>query len=1844
MLSDAEELRKIKDISQRYSGSWKGSEVVSFDDDKMLQFHKKMKSVAERMLKDDVNLDEENLVFVLSEEPGIGAAYCHGLGNDETPDGFIYFTADLLKFCDNEDQLAFVLAHELEHFKLRKQYGSHVNAKPEETVADIRAIDKMVKAGMNLEEASKIAEKIFTSSNVTLHDIMDEHLSGENRISLVKARVTAEKDRLRRAELASPDVTEDVTHPMDKDILYMANHLPHKENLRDFFESAEFKKASTEKKIDLWFEKFEQELTVHKKVYNSKYLNETVYSYSMSSLSRKVLQDYYFQLCDKMNEEREPWNDFAYKAIMSCYKEENRSLMKSKAEVMKMVFRDNDLGYSDGDVIGRDLGDVFKGFREAEGDKVQEMLDKLRVLEALFSYYDRADLVQGRILELDYGETDIGKKFSKEIFKEEKNLIGNYFKITELPNREMVILDGDNAILVDAEGKLQEIDTNALQFKEKFIARQINEMVQKLKNIQDGMPIDEESKLKTLMKAWQMNMPVNGRKSSQGDVILFEKQLEALGFTLLEGVENKGGFPLLVGDMERYLTDDAKAFFREKFSYPNEEDMPYTKYIREELLKSFDALKDNRNTYFMEGDIGKFLEAVSALKYEDTSPADMSFEIPYERQLPFLCAVMKSVPSAFSSVTFERLTDTLLEKHLAAGKSLDDFEFLTSLEKAPISIEGSCMKYELLKKEPNIDLSLISEVMQDNYWSFLVYGMPGKNIKDEKVKEILKARIKENIDKPENWRDDKNWGAGSEDFWVFKDRVDNISFAHKFYIAMEKAKNSPEMVELFQDVALRFYQEGSVTEKKLYLAKALSYTQPVESDVLKRSEFNKKCAKVFYEDFNNPRISVQDKVTLFHALYENRLFDEHYQVYFGILFGKDKKSGLLKEIEDADISQSERTKIYMSMLDKSHRIPDPEVRAEVVHRAAHSWWLEQGKYDDTKAIPKERDEFILKAQKLGEGFDIPITENEALRREIAEITLAQEDLSFELKPINYNVDIQDRKTLMAAYGLDGISYMLSEGVIKRDTVSSFLLGGDQAADIHKARMALLDDVNKAYVENKWALQSFYEKVTGHYTGNIDQAYDAARNMLTSDYLIVAKKEFDAAPLEAKALILQMVSGSNDWEKNFKQISDKLFEGAGDLSKIGKDFLESYISSRDESERCLYLAAIYAAANSNEKSALAENGPYTSEQRALARGLRLFLENSDTPGIKLAQAISSYPDAPGYIRDEMQLSKTQANPPARWTVFEWLNQQHTADKTKYSALNSELIKDVKLKEEARDDLGLHGRLGKRKGSASSFVTYEFITRDQERQIVKIKRNGMEEMSEAEFKVYREMLKKMSKKYPWARSLGFLVDNAASMVAVEGNLTIGEQQLRDAQKLYPKTAESDGVSFNVKVMDWTARGENWAMMEEAKGVDFKDLEQPYKKAAAKAVFTMELANMLSGKRFDADRHAGQYKFDTSTDTIGLFDTGSLSVVEPTEKEKKVLGIVLANTVKSLMDEKGGQLSGTLCAEIDKGIARFYDKEIKAGKSIPPYLSEFQRGLLALTDFHKEIPDKELGVCLMQALNNGKHQLDKAIYKGFTQQMFETKADKAVGLKQGLQTIVELTGKEKAEMLPEAKAARKIGQLMAEKMLSCGDVYEGLTQIPQKMKRAEMLEIIGSKCGKIQFGKGVLHTLFDKINPKRYDILERRKMGAQLYFVIKEMAKAQKENRKVSISEVFCDVSKKHGGGSYGQEMKNILQLADSLNLSSSLDSFKKSVVFGRMIDGDVQQGYITALRGDKDVGPIKKALSYIHPLNMIPKESSKKIMKYAVKTLAPYCLKALQALEKIKDKKQKSAGVDEADKSR
>ena len=895
--------------------------------------------------------------------------------------------------------------------------------------------------------------------------------------------------------------------------------------------------------------------------------------------------------------------------------------------------------------------------------------------------------------------------------------------------------------------------------------------------------------------------------------------------------------------------------------------------------------------------------------------------------------------------------------------------------------------------------------------------------------------------------------------------------------------------------------------------------------------------------------------------------------------------------------------MYLTLVAGGHRISDPKIRADLIQKAAASWINEEGRYDDTTATQKERNDFSLKVYVLKRDYadNMPYDDANEFLGKIAELSLSQEELSQAIAPKEISLDTQDSSTIAAAYGLDIFYFLKQEGVISPEIIQDFLLNDysleEMTSKCEKIRELLairIDDmrfrINCCYRSNTWT-NGLTER----------DALNLAHSFITPQYMMRIKKEFDAAPLHGKGAIMQMVIDGHNWEEQFNTVANKLFNDAGELGDIGTKFLYNYINSREDSEKSFYLAAIYAAAQSKTVAAKDPSSPYSPEQRSLATGIRLFLENSGPAGVKLAQAMASYSGVPDFIRDEMQKAKNQADPPKRWKVFEWLKQSDQMD-----LLN-------------------HGKLGKLLGSASFFATFQFLDNTSLGKVVKILRGGSKALADNEFKIYKEMLDKMSSELSTLSSFKRLVDTAASMVDVEVNLDIGKKQLQDAKQLYPNKVTVDGTEFKLQVMDWTHHDENWAIMEKASGKDFKELSGPYQTTAAKAVFTTELANMLSGKRFDSDRHAGQYKFDEATNTIGIFDTGSLSIIEPTQKDQEILGRVLASTVLQIQRNPDANAGAVFSGDIDKAVAKYYAAEAQSGKPIPPYLSEFQRGLLALNDFYSEIPPKELATCFIQALNNGKNKLNPQIYQGFVQGMRDPEGP---SLNAKLATIFKQATHDKSPVKPDAQAAQTIGRIVTNMAIENGDMYKALITLPHTLKQEKLsLEMLDSESGRIQFGKGAMKEVISKLDPANYSVEERRKVGAILYDVIQEGTKRKKAHKPFNLATVMAEqLAQWEKPGEYAKNIKNIVGLTSSLGLDPSLHDFKKAVVFGRLIDAEVQKGYSQALRKDHRTGALRTALDKVNPLNYIPQQTVKKIAKTMIKSFAPQCLMMMDTLRR------------------
>lgn len=1789
MLSDEEELRNIKETQEAYApiSAYATLEPVPFSDEELLSFHKYMKSLAQDLLGEGVDLDKDNLVFLLTDDKYPNAAHV-----DYPKAGgkkFIHFSAALFDFIENKDQLGFILGHELQHYLEKKEHGVHKNNKLEEVYSDLSAVPKMARAGLNIEEAKHIADKMFVNKRILKQHLIDEHLSDPNRKTLLDMWITAERKKLRTSGRGSDDVTGSKAHPLEENITSLVHNRPKQKGLREFFSSEKYLNATYEEKVDMWFAQFEDKLTLRD---NEKL--GMVYA-DLDPLDDKVFKEERAKLL------RAAWANgpsnynyrFEEKFLECMLNEKSWELAASKARVMDYAadYNEGSLNLSP-EKFGDYIKEKFGNLREiTDVNQAKLTLLNMRIINNAVSNQQWYELTEKKVLNLSYSNEDIGKTISKEVlFAEGKYTLSRYFDIDPVGN-DIVLRDGDTWFLLDKEGVINAVEKDQSKIQDRVIANQINETVKVLDDIRAGKEVDFELKLDVLKKAWLMSSPDVVEVLYDGSKVL----------TVSERSRDKGleiygeGKTFDMARIEQYLNPEAKAFWDER--YEPEKPQPYADFIVDTLVK---GIKEEYTTETLNDNIEYMLE--------DMHVEGISQRLEASEKIAK--AFLGRTDATFPESIVRKIASVKLDNHLKAGKNLDDFEFPFEQEyKAHIehlkedgaykeifdNDMGTYYAYELLKKKPDIDLSQI--IFEEDGGAVSALGTVSMIFLGGVSEEFhgqLKRRIQENISDPKNWGDG-TIAEGMTDA-PFTVRLNEITKAfHQPFVPFEQ-------VEMLSDVSLHFYQQASVKDKIDYFVETIGNTINRRAEEEKNTATKEKIWSVIRKDFENKDITLEDRLSLFLAASKNNLFDEAKIHYFDTLVGRDGNGGLLKEIEEAP---EPKFGLYVRLLDGDTRIPDPEIRGKVISLAVKQFHKENGSYNDMTASHEDRVDFSERfagaVYQMNVANKVPEIDRHQFLRELAEVTLAQKELCQVIKPDPSQIDTQNKKLIAGAYGLDGLTAMLQHDIIRREHVINYLLSNGSAEETDTALSLLRGSV----LDSKYFGSSNY----------VRKRADEYMNMLTPQYLTLVKKEFDAAPLEAKGAIINLLSENDGWEQHFDLVADKLFHDAGALGNMGKKFLKAYISSREGSERCFYLSAMYAAANN--KTATFDDGksPYTKEQRALAQGLRMFLENSGPAGVKLAQAMSSYSDVPDFIRDEMQNAKNNANPPARWEVFEWLENA------------------------GENDALAHGKLGKLLGSASFFVTYDMKGDDGKDKVVKFLRQGSKDLADAEFVVYKDMLRKMKDEFKDIESFDRLVNNAASMVDVETNLDIGEQQLRDAQKLYPNTSEGDGVTFKVNVMDWEARGKIWAAMEKAEGIDFKDLDQPYKKAAAKAVFTMELANMLSGERFDSDRHAGQYKFDAKTNTIGVFDTGSISVVEPTEKEKKVLGVVLANTVKTLMNGDGSEAASTLCAEIDKGIAAFYKKEIEEGKPIPPYLSEFQRGLLALTDFHKEIPAKELGVCLMQALNTGKHQLDKDIYKGFTQAMLEQKADSRMEISDFAATCAgaimtsTIALEKEAVMTKEAALAQTCGKIMGAKIIEEGSGYGLLTHLPEQMKSEAVLDVLQSELGQFHFAKGVAKEVLSKMDPKNYSAEEKRQVGALLYKVVEQGARQKKLHQEVSLPKIFEEMAAKEPKlGQYAKGLLTVAKIAAKFDMTTDVEVFKRAVILGRLADKEVQKGYMEALRKSPDSSFIKKALSHVNPVTFMPKKQARKAVKFVMKKVAPKCGEMITQMAQNKVQKE------------
>lgn len=508
------------------------------------------------------------------------------------------------------------------------------------------------------------------------------------------------------------------------------------------------------------------------------------------------------------------------------------------------------------------------------------------------------------------------------------------------------------------------------------------------------------------------------------------------------------------------------------------------------------------------------------------------------------------------------------------------------------------------------------------------------------------------------------------------------------------------------------------------------------------------------------------------------------------------------------------------------------------------------------------------------------------------------------------------------------------------------------------------------------LQESYKK---KYSNWPERLQEVLKN-ITPSHCKILYENFWSAPLEARAVVIarmlnsavddndensNKVDAAQSWQDVFDLVMDILISPDDQSTEAlyARDIMHSYIKSRSDYERVLIMSAMMVA-----------NRNIGDDAGNIGKALKLFMENMGPAEIKLGQAIASHPDTPESIRVELQELKNAADKPARWTLYEW-------------------IRNEKIPEE----FWKNKYIGKILGSASYYTTAAL----GDDQVLRLLRPEAREKATKGFRVIHATVNDLKIKEQNSEldydelttSVQEMIIQAAKMSGIETNHDIGEQQYKDATNIYNGvTLKADGYSFPLKVMDWRARGNNWIIMDRAKGPTFNDLpsktpeQRAFKKAFAKAYIAFEMKNILSGKKFDHDKHGAQLSIDEQTGETGIYDTGAMAIHDPSTEDQRILGNILHVSIKRSLS--GEEIHTAFSAVISAKIA-----ELHADDKDTQYLVEVKKGMLALGDFFKVLnaeeikeilPAIDLAHDLSADVQNGITEdmslFDKAQYKGF------------------------------------------------------------------------------------------------------------------------------------------------------------------------------------------------------------------------------------------------------------------------
>ncbi len=182
--------------------------------DKTNKAHKKVLDVAQKLLVAN-KINKRTPIFVKSSSNTVNAST-----NGYTREIVVY--SGLLSYVENDDELAYVLAHEIAHDLdfhggYLKYIAMNANSKKYELKADAKAIDMMVRAGYNPIAAITMGNKIFAEP-IFDWGFSYSHPKGSKRLIALYKQILVKYPQYLNSSMTQAPYYKNFEYTMEKEI------------------------------------------------------------------------------------------------------------------------------------------------------------------------------------------------------------------------------------------------------------------------------------------------------------------------------------------------------------------------------------------------------------------------------------------------------------------------------------------------------------------------------------------------------------------------------------------------------------------------------------------------------------------------------------------------------------------------------------------------------------------------------------------------------------------------------------------------------------------------------------------------------------------------------------------------------------------------------------------------------------------------------------------------------------------------------------------------------------------------------------------------------------------------------------------------------------------------------------------------------------------------------------------------------------------------------------------------------------------------------------------------------------------------------------------------------------------------------------------------------------------------------------------------------------------------------------------------------------------------------------------------------------------------------------------